>query len=116
MGTSHPSLQPAARNAATAVDWYRGQNYDGAIMPSRTQVTLDPELQRLARNRASQLGISFAEYIRRLVTRDLQKPHPIADPSTVFDLGSSGVSDVARDKDQMVADAMRAEQRSESDK
>lgn len=85
-------------------------------MPSRTQVTLDPELQRLARNRAAELGISFAEYIRRLVARDLQKPHPTVAPSTVFDLGNSGTSDVARDKDQMVADAMRAEQRSESDK
>ncbi len=78
-------------------------------MQSRTQVSLDPELQRLARTRASQLGISFAEYIRRLVARDLQKPHPIADPSIVFDLGSSGVSDIARDKDQTVANAMRAD-------
>ncbi len=84
-------------------------------MPSRTQITLDPETQRRARNRAAQLGISFAEYIRRLVARDLQEPHPVADPSVVFDLGTSGGSDVANSKEQMIADAVRAEQRAESD-
>ena len=84
-------------------------------MPSRTQITLDPETQRRARNRAAQLGISFAEYIRRLVARDLQEPHPVADPSVVFDLGTSGGSDVANNKDQMIADAVRAEQAAESD-
>ncbi len=84
-------------------------------MPPRTQITLDPETQRRARDRAAQLGISFAEYIRRLVSRDLQEPHPVADPSAVFDLGTSGGSDVANNKDQTIADAVRAEQRAESD-
>jgi hypothetical protein len=32
--------------------------YDGAIMMSRTQVTLEPETQRLARKRASELGVA----------------------------------------------------------
>ena len=82
-------------------------------MPSRTQITLDPEMQRQARNRAAQLGVSFAEYIRRLVARDLREPRAVADPSTVFDLGSSGGSDVSTSKDQMVADAVSAEQRAE---
>jgi len=40
-------------------------------MTSRNQITLDPELQRRARKRASDLGISLAEYFRRLVARDL---------------------------------------------
>ena len=84
-------------------------------MPSRSQITLDPETQRRARNRAAQLGISFAEYIRRLVARDLEEPHPVADPSVVFDLGTSGGTDVAKNKDQMIADAVRAEQTAESD-
>ena len=83
-------------------------------MPSRTQITLDPELQRRARTRAAQLGISFAEYIRRLVARDLQGTEPVANPSAVFDLGASSGSDVAQDKDRMVADAVRAEQSAES--
>lgn len=75
-------------------------------MMSRTQVVLDPELQRRAKKRASDLGISLAEYIRQLVNRDLTTLHRKADPSTIFDLGNSGGSDIARDKDHMVGEAV----------
>jgi hypothetical protein len=75
-------------------------------MMSRTQITLDPEMQRRARQRASDLGVSLAEYIRRLVTRDLGSVQPKADPAVVFDLGSSGGSDIAREKDAMIAEAL----------
>jgi hypothetical protein len=75
-------------------------------MMSRTQLTLDPELQRRARTRAAELGISLAEYFRRLVARDLESPRRKADPSVVFDLGNSGMSDVARDKDRMIGEAI----------
>lgn len=78
-------------------------------MTSRTQVTLDPELQSRAKARAGELGISFAEYVRRLVARDLAGPVPKADPTLVFDLGSSLESDVASDKDRMVAEAFSGE-------
>lgn len=77
-------------------------------MMSRTQITLDPEIQRRARQRASDLGISLAEYVRRLVTRDLGGAQPEADPATVFDLGSSGGSDIAGHKDSMIAGAFIA--------
>lgn len=40
-------------------------------MITRTQTTLDPELQRRARRRALECGISFAEYVRRLIVRDI---------------------------------------------
>ncbi len=83
-------------------------------MMSRTQITLESEMQRRARDRASQLGISFAEYVRRLVSRDLGEPAQRADPSAVFDLGSSSGSDVARDKDAMLAAAVDAEHRREA--
>ena len=79
--------------------------YDGAIMMARTQITLEPELQIRARRRASDLGISLAEYIRRLVARDLGGQQLAANPAIVFDLGSSGGSDVARNKDAMLAEA-----------
>jgi hypothetical protein len=79
--------------------------YDGAIMMARTQITLDPELHRRARRRAAELRISLAEYVRRLVARDLRAPEPKADPSVLFALGDSGGSDVARDKDAMIGDA-----------
>lgn len=72
---------------------------------TRTQLSFEREMLRRARDRANQLGISLAEYIRRLVADDLGGATPPADPSTVFNLGSSGGSDVARQKDSMVAEA-----------
>jgi hypothetical protein len=36
-------------------------------MKARTQITMDPDLQRRAQAKAAELGISFAEYVRRLV-------------------------------------------------
>jgi len=45
--------------------------YDGDIMMARTQIMLEHEIQRRARQRASDLGVSLAEYIRRFVARDL---------------------------------------------
>ncbi|MBZ5609193.1 MAG: hypothetical protein LAP38_13100 [Acidobacteriia bacterium] len=78
-------------------------------MMARTQITLPPETQRRARQRASDLGCSLAEYLRRLVTRDLGGAQTQADPALVFDLGSSGGSDIAKDKHAMVAQAMASE-------
>ena len=74
-------------------------------MMSRTQVTLDSEVQRRARRRASELGISLAEYFRRLVSRDLDRPQKQPDITRVFDLGKSEASDIARHKDEMIAGA-----------
>lgn len=81
-------------------------------MMARTQISLDPETQSRARQRASQLGVSFARYIRELVARDLAGPRPMANPSLVFRLGASGGADVARDRDKMVGEAMVVRQRS----
>jgi len=77
-------------------------------MMSRTQITLDPRLLRRARQRAGEFGISLAEYVRRLVAADLEGPHPVVDPSLVFDLGTSAGADIGRDKDRMVAEAVAA--------
>lgn len=78
-------------------------------MMARTQITLDPELQRRARRKAADSGISFAEYVRQLIARDLAEAPTPADPSAVFNLGDSGGSDVAREKDRMVAEAAESE-------
>jgi hypothetical protein len=76
-------------------------------MNVRTQITLDPETQRRAHAKAAELGISFAEYIRRLVAEDLGEPKPKADISIVFDLGASAEpTNVARDKDKMISEAV----------
>src|SRR5260370_33920767 len=79
--------------------------YDDTIMMSRTQITLDPEIQRRARKRACDLGVSLAEYLRRLVSRDLAGAPTKADPAAVFDLGSSGGCNIAKDKTAMIAEA-----------
>jgi len=78
-------------------------------MMVRTQITIDPETRRRARERAADLGISFAEYIRTLVARDLDRPGRNTDPSAIFDLGRSKGSDVARNKDSMLGAAVEAE-------
>lgn len=79
-------------------------------MNARTQITMDPELQRRAQARAAELGISFAEYVRRLLANDLGEPKPKADISIVFDLIDEGpATNIARDKNKMVGEAVWAE-------
>ena len=76
-------------------------------MNARTQITLDSETQRRARAKAAELGISFAEYVRRVVANDLGGQKPKADISLVFDLGTSGEpTNIARDKDKMIGEAV----------
>jgi len=73
-------------------------------MMARTQINLDSELQRRAREKAGSLGISLAEYVRRLVDRDLGAPRIAISPLSLFDLGSSGGSNVARNKKAMLGE------------
>jgi hypothetical protein len=75
-------------------------------MMARMQITLQPEFQRRARRRADDLGVSLAEYIRRLVERDLGSAVAQAAPELVFDLGNSGGSNIAKDKRAMIAQAV----------
>jgi hypothetical protein len=58
-----------------------------------------------ARAKAGHLGISLAEYVRRLVAEDLGDAPAAAAPSAVFDLGSSGGSDIGRNKDELIGEA-----------
>lgn len=83
--------------------------YDGAIMMARTQITLEPEIHKRARQRASDLGVSLAEYFRQLVRRDLGSPRRKPDVSCIFNLGSGGGSNIATQKDQMIAEAIEAD-------
>lgn len=77
-------------------------------MPSRTQITIEPELHRRAVAKAEQLGVSFAEYVRRTLQRDLgDEPTPEFDITQMFGLFDGGeVTDIARDKDKMVGEAV----------
>jgi hypothetical protein len=81
-------------------------------MNVRTQITMDPGLRRRAHARAAELGISFAEYVRRIVGDDLGEARHKQDVSILFDLVDEGQpTDVARDKDKMVAEAVWREHR-----
>ena len=64
--------------------------------------------------RASDLGVSLAEYFRRLVARDLARPETAADVDRIFDLGSSGGSDIASQKDSVIAEAFHSTRRETS--
>ena len=76
-------------------------------MNARTQITLDPDTQRRAQLKAAELGISFAEYVRRLLADDLGLSKRKAPISTIFDLGASAnPTDVARDKHKMLDEAV----------
>jgi plasmid stability protein len=77
-------------------------------MMTRTQITLDNETHRRARKRAAELGVSFAEYVRSLVARDLASPRKVTDPSILFALGRSVGGDVGANKDAMIAEAFAA--------
>jgi hypothetical protein len=85
--------------------------YDGAIMMAKTQITLETEMQRRARQRANDLGVSLAEYFRRLLARDLARPEKAVHVDRIFDLGASSGSDIASHKDSMIAEAFRSTRR-----
>ena len=78
-------------------------------MMARTQITLERETHKRARLRASELGVSLAEYFRRLVQKDLGAPKKKADISCIFNLGDGGPSDIATQKDQMIGEAIEAD-------
>ena len=60
-------------------------------MMARTQIMLEREMQRRAR--------------QRLVARELGGERPAANPAVVVDLGASDGCDVAANKDAMLAEA-----------
>ena len=74
----------------------------------RTQIALDAEQHAVVKRKAADLGISMAEYIRRLVDRDLQQAGPRADISDIFGIGDSGGSDIAVDRRVATAEAIAA--------
>ena len=76
-------------------------------MSERHQITIDIELRRRARAKASERGISFAEYVRRLLVNDLGEEKRQADISEIFDLVTDGPPvDIGRDKDKLIGEAV----------
>jgi len=75
---------------------------------TRTQISMERETLRRARRRAGEQGISLAEYVRRLVDRDLGAASGEGDVSRIFGMFDSGGSNVGRDKEQMLNEAAEA--------
>ncbi|HEX2464335.1 MAG TPA: hypothetical protein VHR17_06885 [Thermoanaerobaculia bacterium] len=76
---------------------------------TRTVISIDRDLYERARARAEDLGVSFAEFVRTLLVEKLGEERPRVDPSIVFNLGSGGPTDIARDKDKLIGEAVWAE-------
>ena len=72
----------------------------------RTQITLSPEQHVQVRRRAAALGISMAEYIRRLIHQDLDAPRPKADLDSIVGLFASGGSNIATDRTEAIRSAI----------
>ena len=71
---------------------------------------MDPDLQRRAQAKAAELGLSFDEYLRRVIVHDLGEPTQRADISLLFDLGASPEpTDIEREKDRMIGEAVWSE-------
>ena len=84
-------------------------------MMVRTQISLDSEIHALTRERAAKLGISLAEYMRRLVEQDLANSTQTVDRAVIFDLGESKGTNIASEKNRMIAEAIAAGKRKRSD-
>lgn len=72
----------------------------------RTQIALEPEDHAAVKAKAARLGITMAEYIRRLVAADLHSSGPAADVGSVIGLAGSGGSDIATEKDGAIESAI----------
>ncbi len=69
---------------------------------------LEAEQHRRAKARAFELGISLAEYVRRVVGTDLANPSAKSDPSEIIGMFDSGGLDIARHKDEYLVEAVAA--------
>lgn len=75
----------------------------------RTVITLPDEVHARAKRRATDLGISFAEFVRRLLDRELDAPAPQIGIDSICGIVSGAPFDMARDGDRVIADARHAQ-------
>lgn len=97
------------------LDAFLVSRYDGNIVKVRIQISLSAEVHTRVHRRAADLGISLAEYMRRLVDQDLSRSPGNTDRSLVFDLGSSKRMNIASEKSRMIAEAIGARKRRDSE-
>ena len=75
------------------------------ISVMRTIITMPDHLHAQAKQRAAELGISFAEFARRLFERELSTPALQGNIESVCGMVTGTPFDMARDGDQIIAEA-----------
>lgn len=75
----------------------------------RTQVYLAPEHHFFLKEEAKKQGISIAELLRRILDDYVQQARPQGDFMKIVALGRSGHSDVSKEHDKYLAEALSAE-------
>ncbi len=81
-------------------------------MTDQITISLDAEHIALARDEAGRLGITLEAYVSRLVDGNLPVPSAVKPHiSAIFGIGASAeATDIARDKRQMIGDAVSEEE------
>jgi predicted CopG family antitoxin len=82
------------------------------IMTSRYQITMNDDLRNQALEKAEREGMSFSEFVRRAIQKEVRDGQPKARVSDIFNLGSSSTpTDIANNKDEMLAEAIERDLR-----
>ena len=71
----------------------------------RTVITLPDQVHARAKRRAAELGISFAEFARRLFEKELDSPIPQGDLEVIRAMVRGEAFDMTRDGKQIVGEA-----------
>ena len=71
----------------------------------RTVITIPDQMHARAKQRAAELGISFAEFARRLFEKELEAPTPQGDIEAICGMVSGAPFDMARDGNEIAAEA-----------
>lgn len=85
------------------------------ISPMRTIITMPDHMHAQAKQRAAELGISFAEFARRLFEKELSLPAPQGDIDSICGMVTGTPFDMASDAQRIIgeaADSLLADRRS----
>ena len=75
------------------------------ISPMRTIITLPDHMHAQAKQRAAELGISLAEFARRLFERELSAPASQGDIDLICGMVTGPPFDMARDGKRIIGEA-----------
>ena len=75
------------------------------ISTMRTIITMPDHLHAQAKQRAAELGISLAEFTRRLLERELGSSAPQGDIDSICGIVTGTPFDMALDREQIVGEA-----------